>query len=192
MGKEVKLEVLLLLIAGVVITWLFLENQEKKVLINDLKKQLDENEIFSEEIKKRLKELIDLNPDIDDDISRELSQIAVLIEVKQETKAILGLAKIIENLLKKIYKDDIKFKEYLQNLKKTRPVFADYLEFAKQNELISKEDYHLVTVLKIIRNEEAHQLGIEKDKNKIVACFLSGLGFAFTLHRLLKKTKKEI
>jgi len=45
----------------------------------------------------------------------------------------------------------------------------------KESKYLFYEDYHLLSVLKIIRNEEAHQLDVHKDKSKIVAVFISGL-----------------
>lgn len=108
--------------------------------------------------------MIESNPDIDDDISRELTSIAALLEINQQTKAVRSLAKIIENLLKKVYKDSIGFKNYLQENGIRKPSFENYIVYARVDGKISKEDYHLIEVLKIIRNEEAHELDVEKEK----------------------------
>lgn len=185
MNNKIKWEEILLMVGGIIIFWLFLENQNKKELIQQLKNQLDTNEALTEEIKKKLKQLIADNPEIDSDISNELAQITSLIEIKQETKAILSLAKIIENLLKKLYKNNPELKE--RTKKKRSPSFEDYIQFANEKGVISKEDYHFISVLKIIRNEEAHQLNVKKEKGKIAACFLAGLSITFTLHELVSK-----
>lgn len=52
--------------------------------------------------------------------------------------------------------------------------FEDYLEFAKDKTIISKEDCHLISTLKIMRNKEAHELVVTKEKRRLV-CILAGL-----------------
>lgn len=79
--------------------------------IKVLEKEIDENKNLNKEIKQKLKELIENNKDIDPEIANELGQIAALIEIKQDTKAILSLVKIIENLLHKIYEPDVRLNQ---------------------------------------------------------------------------------
>jgi hypothetical protein len=177
----------LTIIIAVIAVAAIIDNHLKKLEIARLKRELEENENLTEEIKKRLKELVTNSDHVDPLVAEELKQIAELIEIKQETKAILSLAKIIENLLKELYKENI---EDVKNIAKLhgrkRPVFADYLEHAKNKQVISNEEYHLISLLKIIRNEEAHDLGVKKEKSRLIACFTAGLGIVFALSSLLK------
>ena len=173
-------------VMGIVIVYLLITQQNKNKQIAELKKAVNENDALNDQIKKKLQELLQNNPGIDDDIAKELASIAALLEIEQQTKAILSLAKIIENLLKKLYQGTDGLKVYLSEKKKRKPSFEDYIDYARSQNVISKEDYHLIEVLKIIRNEEAHELDVKKDKGKMVACFLAGLGITFGLCKLVK------
>lgn len=187
--NKTNLNAVLGVVAGIVILWLFVdrENKKKKILI--LEKEIDENEDINKKIKIQLKELIENNQDIDNETSIELSQIAALIEIKQETKALLSLAKIIENLMKQLYKGNGKLKEIALKNSRKYPSFADYLELARINGDITSEDFHLISVLKIIRNEEAHELGVKKEQSRVTATFISGISTILKLTKI-KKDKK--
>lgn len=176
-------------VMSIVIIYLLITNQNKNKQIAELKKAVNENDALNDQIKKKLQELLQSNPGIDEDIAKELASIAALLEIEQQTKAILGLAKIIENLLKELYQGTEGLKTYLSEKKKKKPSFEDYIDYARTQEVISKEDYHLIEVLKIIRNEEAHELDVKKDKGKLVACFLAGLGITFVLYKLVKGSR---
>ena len=175
------------IVAGVIILWLFIDRENKKSKIIALEKEIDENENFNEKVKTQLRDLIENNPEIETNISNELGQIAALIEIKQETKALMSLSKIIENLLKQLYKGDKKLKDIATENKRKNPSFADYLEFARLKGDISSEDYHLISVLKIIRNEEAHELDIKKEQSRVVAIFLSGFSTILNLSKMRKQ-----
>ncbi len=175
------------IVAGVIILWLFIDRENKKSKIIALEKEIDENENFNEKVKTQLRDLIENNPEIETNISNELGQIAALIEIKQETKALMSLSKIIENLLKQLYKGDKKLKDIATENKRKKPSFADYLEFARLKGDISSEDYHLISVLKIIRNEEAHELDIKKEQSRVVAIFLSGFSTILNLSKMRKQ-----
>ena len=101
-----KIENIWFIAAGLIILWLFIANKKKNKEISELKNEIDKNQNLTEEIKHQLKELIQNNEEIDPKIANELSQIVSLLEIKQDTTAILKLAKIIENLLKELYNDD--------------------------------------------------------------------------------------
>lgn len=178
-------------VAGFIIIWLLIERRNKNIQIQDLNKALESSEAITNDVKKKIQELISNNPDIEEGMCNELGSIAALIEIKEETKAILGLAKIIESLLKKIYKGSQPLKNHLSSVNKKTATFHDYLELAVKENVISKEDYHLVSILKIIRNEEAHELNVKKEKGKLLACFITGLTITLSLHNLIKhKTQK--
>lgn len=186
-----KIGNILAIAAGFIIIWLLIDNDKKKKKIIELKNEIDENENLTEEIKRQLTELIQNNNEIDPKLANELGQIVGLLEIKQDATAVLKLAKIIENLLKELYKDDTELKEFAKTKGRKSPAFADYLEHARNKEIFSGEDYHLLSILKIIRNEEAHELGIRKEKSRIIAVFISGLGLVLGLCRLLNKKTIE-
>jgi DNA mismatch repair ATPase MutS len=181
-----KFESALYVALGFIILWLFLDREEKKEEIAELKHTIDENENLNEAIKKQLKDLIQNNQDIDPQIASELGQIAALIEIQHESGAILKLAKIIENLMGQLYKPDSNFKNWLKGKNKPKAVFADYIEFAKLQNDIDPDDYHILGLMKNIRNEEAHQLDVKKDKTKILVSFVSGMSLILGLSKLIK------
>jgi len=183
---KTNLNTVLGIVAGLLIFWLFLDRDNKNKKIITLEKEINENENLNKKIKNQLKELIENNPEIDSSVSNELGQIAALIEIKQETKALMALAKIIENLLKQLYKGDEKLKEIATENKRKNPSFADYLELARLNGIISSEDYHLISVLKIIRNEEAHELNVQKEQSRIIVTFITGFATILTLTKMIK------
>ncbi len=170
-----------------IIAFLVIDNNNKTKKIRELKKDIDENEDLTKEIKLKLTELIENNLEVEPKIANELTQISALIEIKQDNSAVLKLAKIIENLLIELYKGDSKVKEIAKLNNRKNPVFADYIEHGRNEKIISSEDYHQLSVLKIIRNEEAHQLDIKKDKSRIVTPFICGVGLILALCRMLKK-----
>lgn len=175
------------LVVAIVIIYLLADKFKLEEKVKELQQEIDENEDMNKEIRVRLSELIHNQKDIDPKISAELGQIVALLEIKQDTSAVMKLAKIIENLLKELYKGDTELKELAKAYGRKTPVFADHLEHAKNKKIISTEDYHLLSVMKIIRNEEAHDLAVHKDKSKIIAAFITGLGLILALARMLKK-----
>lgn len=187
-----KINAAVAFIVIVVIIWLIYDREQKKSEIENLKNDINERDDIDKKIKVRLQELIESNKDVDPKIATEVTQILALLEIKQDTTAVLKLAKVIENLLIELYQNDLELKELSKSNGRKVPVFADYLEFAKIRGVLSKEDYHLISVLKIIRNEEAHDLAIEKEKSRIVAAFLSGIALILSLCELLKMKKIPI
>ena len=85
--------------AGILIIWLLYENDKKRQKIRDLQNEINENQNLTTEIRKRLTDLIQNNKDVDPEVANELGHIVALLEIKQDTSAVLKLAKIIENLL---------------------------------------------------------------------------------------------
>jgi preprotein translocase subunit YajC len=188
MSNSSKNTTIIFLVAmAVIIAFLVIDNNNKTKQIKDLKKGIDENEDLTKEIKQKLTELIENNLEVEPKIASELTQISALIEIKQDNSAVLKLAKIIENLLIELYKGDSKVKEIAKQNNRKNPVFADYIEHGRNEKVISSEDYHQLSVLKIIRNEEAHQLDIKNDKSRIVSPFICGVGLVLALCRMLKK-----
>jgi uncharacterized membrane protein YhiD involved in acid resistance len=167
--------------AGFVILVLLLLLERKNKDIKKLQAEIDVNKQLTKGVRQRLVDMLQTNQEIDPQVAQELTQISALLEIQQETKAVLSLAKIIEQLLKRLYQDD---PELLA--KKKNPTFSDYLDHALEKKAISTEDYHLVSVLRLIRNEEAHELSVKKDPSRLAAAFVAGIAFILTLHRLLK------
>lgn len=182
----------LAIIGGIIITYLIIDTINKSKKINDLQKQIDESEDLNKEIKLKLTELINNNKDVDPGVANELAQIVTLLEVKQDNSAILKLTKIIENLLKELFKGNSDINEIAKTNGRKSAVFADHLELAKRQKIINTEDYHLLSMMKSIRNDEAHELSVHKHKSKIFAAFIAGLGLVLGLCKLLKRKTIEI
>jgi hypothetical protein len=178
-------------VAGVLITYLIIDSIKKSNVISDLQKQIDENEDLNKEIKSKLTELIQNNKDVYPDVANELAQIVALLEVKQDNSAILKLTKVIENLLKTLYKGDSELKDLAKHYGRKSPVFADYLEHAKNKNVITTEDFHLLSLMKSMRNDEAHELAVHKHKSKIFAAFIAGIGLVLGLCQMLNRKSIE-
>ena len=136
-------------------------------------------------------ELIHDSKEVNPKVANELAQIVTLLGVKQDASAILKLKKVIDNLLKELFKDDPVLLELAKANKRKAPSFSDYLEHAKNKKIITMEDYHLLSIVKSIRNEEAHELDIQKHKSKILVALITGVSLAMSLCRLLKKSTIE-
>lgn len=103
----------------------------------------------------------------------------------------LRLVNNYEKLLKELFGKDEEVKNIAKASGRKTPVFADYLQHAKNQHIITVEDFHLLSVMKIIRNEEAHELGLKKEKSRVLASFISGIGIILMLCRILKKKSLE-
>ncbi len=103
------------------------------------------------------------------------------MDVKQNSKATLALVKIIENLFKKIYKNDEKFNTKYSK----KPVLDNYIEFASETKVLSKDEYHFMKGIKEIRNKEAHEVGLKLYKLLGATSVLLGLQLIFKLSRLI-------
>jgi len=178
-------------IAAILGTYFYLENKKNKVRIAELEKEVEDNETLDNDIKQKLKYIIETNTDIDPSISFELGEIAKLIEYKHETKAVLAMAKIIENLLHELYKNDKDLKEKVKSKNRKSATFDDYLDHAQLKGIVSKEDFHLLSAMKIMRNKEAHELAVKQknDTAKIMGSFLVGFTTILSLWKLVKKNK---
>jgi hypothetical protein len=176
---------ILLFVGGIIILLLMIDKNKQSKEIQSLKKEINDNADLTNEIKKQLNILVQSSKDIDPKISNEIAQIVGLLEIKQSTTAVLKLAKIIENLLIELYAGDNGLKDFLKNRNHKNPTFADYIEFARIRNIITGEDYHMLSVLKIIRNEEAHELDVKKEKFSLIAAFITGVRIVFGLSGLI-------
>jgi hypothetical protein len=172
--------------AAILIFILLIVIGNRNFKIRLLAKELDETKKLNRDIKQKLKAFIESNTDLDPRISSELGQILELIEIQQDTKAMLSLVKIVENLMRDIYEDDPRLKEVaLRNNRKT-PAFMDFLELARDVKAISKEEYHLMSVAKLVRDREAHEMNVEKEKVTILSSFISGIAIITALWKILR------
>ncbi len=121
-------------------------------------------------------------------MANELAQILSLLNINQDTTALMKLAKVIENLLKELYSKGEELLGKVRAANRKRLVFADYLEHAQDKGVVSSEDYHLLAVLKGIRNEEAHENGVKMERSRLVAALVAGIAIVMSLCRLLKRT----
>lgn len=187
-----KFENVIAVAAFILVAWLLYENIKSKKKIKELQNDLDESQNLTKDIKERLLNIIENNTEIDPKVTAELTSLISLLEIKQDTTAVLKLAKIIENMLKELYSKDGDLKDLAKQNGRKTPSFADYIEYAKIKKVVSNEDYHLLSVLKIIRNEEAHELDIKKEKSRLFAAFLAGISLVLGLSNLIsQKSLKE-
>lgn len=160
-----------------------------EINMKSLKEMIKESNHIEEEVKKKITTLINDYNNIDVKVSNELLAAMTLIEAKQPTKAAFSLAKIVENLLEEKYSKSELFKEFIKkrnNGKKRNPVFNDFLEYAKDQKLIEKEEFHFAKGLKEIRNEEGHELDVKKHENTLATAFFTGIGLIMKLGQLVK------
>jgi small-conductance mechanosensitive channel len=186
-GNASALLVPLLVVAGVVIVFLAIDNHEKKKRLAALQREIERNNQLSREVRRMLEELIAQNQEVNPALADELTQIIAQLNINQDATAVLKLAKVVENLLKELYKDDSELKEKLKAQKRRKAQFADLLEHARDKQVINAEDYHLLAVLKGIRNEEGHELGVKKEVTRMAAAFVAGVATVMSLCRMLKR-----
>lgn len=154
----------------------------------ELKKRINANEDLNAKVRKMLRELIERTQSTDPNVSKELASIVALLNIKQEPTALLKLAKVIENLLAELFDKDERAKEIAKADGRRKPVFADHLELAKERKLIDQDDYHLLSMLKGMRNDEAHKLNVRKEASRFLAAMIAGIMFIMTLCKLLKRS----
>ena len=190
-------------VAAIAIVWLILDNRrlnkevaesnsrikEKDDINERLKEKIEESKDIPENVKKEFEELIGRYKDIDNDVSKELLAASSLIEIKEYPKAIFTLTKIIETLLKEKYSKNAKFIEWKKLKGKGNPTFADFIEFAKEQKFISKDEYHFAKALKEIRNEEGHELNVIKNSLFTASSLLLAIGFIL---KLCKKVRSKL
>lgn len=181
----------LLIVAGVIIFFLAIDNVEKEKKLAALRREIERNKDLGKQLQKMLLDLIEQNKTVNPALANELTQIITLLSVQQDTTALMKLAKVIENLLKELYEKDEEFHAKMKEAKRRKPVFADYLDHAYAKKVVSKEDYHLLSVLREIRNEEAHENGVRKEVTRMAAAFVAGVGMVMLLCKKLKRTTVE-
>jgi len=170
----------LVILAGVVFYFVMKEKAKPKIIMVD------------DEVIDRLKQ-VQKDSSINADVQKELAEIERLLNTKSDLKAISSVAKVIENLLKRLYKSDQEFKEAFKKLNpnKKRPDFADYLKYASDHKVITQEQFLHISAIKEVRNEEAHELGVMKEKLLLVSYFLLGFNVITSLSNLLYMRRND-
>lgn len=151
------------------------DNLAKSAEIARLKKKIEDDDEIDCQIKLKLNELLNRTPNLSPEVKEELHQITNLLNQKNELKATFAMGKILENILKKRYENIEQVKEIAKQNGRKKPVFTDYIECSKKINDVSQEEYHLLSVLKLYRNEEAHELAVKKEKFKIESVLLIGM-----------------
>jgi len=138
------------------------QNNRLNQLNLELKKTIESKENLPDEIKTNLGKLISDFDKLDKNISAELISISSLIEIDEKPKALFSLAKIIENLLKKIYKEKLNFNKLIDK--------------AKEQKLITAEECHFVHGIREIRNKEGHEINVKVESYLTASSFIIGIG----------------
>lgn len=138
------------------------QNNRLNQLNLELKKTIESKENLPDEIKTNLGKLISDFDKLDKNISAELISISSLIEIDEKPKALFTLAKIIENLLKKIYKEKLNFNKLIDK--------------AKEQKLITAEECHFVHGIREIRNKEGHEMNVKVESYLTASSFMIGIG----------------
>lgn len=162
------------------------ENMALRSVVFNLKEEvkeiIDKKDELPIDAKSQLKALVEEYKDIDDKIAKELTSVSNLIDIKEDTRAIMGLAKIIENIFKRLFKDDTSFT--------VRPTFENLIKHAKEKKIIEKEEFHFLNGIRTIRNEEAHEIAVKKSYNIISSSMLIGVEMILRLGAIIKRKDK--
>lgn len=198
--KEVIIAIIILVIVVGLITYFLLEKQKRSKIGRRIRTKneepdnsfiiplIDSKQELPLNVKQNVKQLIEGYQNLDNKIVKELLWVNSLIEIGEYQKANLSLANITENLLKKICKNNIAFKEQFRN--KKRPVFADYINFANEKNIVAIEEYHFLNGIREIRNEETHEIGTEKDINIILSSFFSSFAIISKLNGFINNPSR--
>jgi len=152
------------------------ENEALKKQFQELLDILNKVTNVTEELKLRIELLINQREQIPAEIISELVLILSLINSGHYETAVGHLAKIIENQLK------LKHTSSLDQMTKKRLTFHDYVEWARDRKILSKEEIHFTFALKEIRNQAFHQLDVNKDPLLNASSIMIGIGIILKLN----------
>lgn len=177
-------------IIAVLFWWLIKDNAKKDNQIKSLQKErdhvkdellqismiIDESIDLTNEVKVRLNRLLSQEQELGDKVKSELAQAFVLVQLRLMSKALLSMAKIIEESLKSVFLRDQEFKR-----KYKQPKFVWLLEHAKETGLLDKSEYHYANGIRELRNEEAHSIIESKDSSWEVTSLLVAMNIIVKL-----------
>lgn len=121
----------------------------------------------------QLEELKNAYSNVNNDIAAELCVVLEMLHDGKETVAIEKLTKIIENILK------IRLEEIAQNSQKK--TLMEMIKDAVSFKVISKRTAAFADALRVVRNEEAHELNVQLTPTQAVLCVLAGVSILFEL-----------
>lgn len=168
--------------------YLFFENKrllEENEVLKRKAKESDENYLklldeyvqkansIPESAKTKLTELIDTYSAIDKNITIELQVAIQLLEDGKETIAVEKLTKVIENVLK-----DKLTSETCIDKKRT---FMDAIKEAIKLNLICERIGAFMNALRVIRNEEAHDINVQITPSETIIYLLASVHILFEL-----------
>lgn len=179
------------------ILWLVTENQKKQKMIEELeidrlkliKDSIENSDQITSEIKRQLNKLVDEYKNIDPEISAELITALSIINAGEEEKGVGCLSIIIEKMLKAKYLKHPKFCEWIKRERKksaTKASQADLIEFAKFDDLITKEEYHFANTVRTLRNGTFHEAGKKLSWNFSKASLLIGVELVLKIGQKLQ------
>lgn len=146
------------------------ENDKYKLILDSIN-----NYGVSAEVKSQLIKLFERFRVIDEALANEIGQALQLISIGQQENAIEDLAKIIDNLLKKLYCNKTDFKSWLKSNKR-KADFHSHLDYCHhEDKIITKIEYKFIQAVKEIRNTEAHELDLKLDVNTSASGLLSAI-----------------
>jgi hypothetical protein len=145
--------------------------------IRNLRASIENGESIDHTVIAKLDELIAVYEPINGRVSIELLSVKKLIEVDEPSKATFALVKVIENQLKERCEADPAFA-----IPSGRFVtFNDYLNHALHQGYIDKEEFNFAKGLKDLRNQEAHEVDVQKEKGLMQCAMLLGVGMILKL-----------
>jgi hypothetical protein len=112
--------------------------------------------------------------ELDKDNHLEIDSVIRHVNLKEYSKALRDLAKIVENKLKEQVEKDETFNGKHKTL-------ANMLKHAFSCKWISEQDYHNGLNLKDIRNEESHELGVKVSSLEAGLSVLAGIKLVYVL-----------
>ncbi|MDB5231657.1 MAG: hypothetical protein JWN76_2462 [Chitinophagaceae bacterium] len=188
--KKNEIPQVLIPLTVLLLIYLVGQNYIKAKRIGVLDAALKANHDLYDQIKNQIRLLIASSPNLDSDIAKELKEISDLIEIKQDSRAVMVIAKIIESLLRELFEKNEAFINEMK-AKSRNATFHDYIDYALKTGTICKEDFHHLKIIKEIRNEEAHKLAVRKKRSLIAASFIAGISITLSLYRIAREKAED-
>lgn len=188
--KTIIIVVSLLVI--LLLAWLFIDERERNNRLNKVVNKLTkENEDlkrgYLELLEKYLQTQSNVAPDIiaelqklksktdnlETDVHYEIDSVIRLVNQGEGAKAVKDLAKIVETKLKEKALNDQTFKK--------QPKLHFLLEHARDCKWIKPRAFENGLLLKDIRNEESHELAVQKEPLEIGMAIFGGIEILYAL-----------
>jgi hypothetical protein len=190
--KPKTIALLASLLVILLLVWLFTDEREhNKRLQTIISKLTKENENlkrgYFELLEKYLKTQSNIAPDIiaelqklklktdnlDTNVHYEIDSVIRLVNKGQGAKAVKDLAKIVESKLKEKVLNDKTFNK--------QPKLHFLLEHARDCKWIKPRSYENGILLKDIRNEESHELAVQKKEYEIGLAIFAGIEILYDI-----------